>query len=47
MGRTLTLKVKYADYHLITRSKTTVRSIDSIDLTSNIRFLAQTYQHYV
>jgi DNA polymerase-4 len=30
-GRTLTLKVKYADYHLITRSKTTLAPIDSID----------------
>ena len=31
-GRTLTLKVKYADYHLITRSKTTLAPIDSIDM---------------
>ena len=30
-GQTLTLKVKYADYHLITRSKTTLAPIDSID----------------
>lgn len=30
-GRTLTLKVKYADYHLITRSKTTLTPIESID----------------
>lgn len=30
-GRTLTLKVKYADYHLITRSKTTTTPIVSIE----------------
>lgn len=31
-GRTLTLKVKYADYQQITRSKTIAQPIDSLDL---------------
>jgi DNA polymerase IV len=35
-GRTLTLKVKYADYHQVTRSRTLLQSIDTIEMIMSL-----------